>query len=437
MSAIQFKPKSTIIRQAVERHKPWIEAQLGASLGECLQLRFDINLSAIAAAHLVPEAKFNAPPSGERGLRKLVQRVCFPADTPPAISLSLVADHSTALTAGARAWKLMWLDCPIAMQIEGLPGTIVVMNVPLIAGVQEGGEWREVVMVRRDCASQLLALVQEKVSGDAEPGLHIYGASFRKTRSTQWEDLILDANVARLLRQDFECFFCREAWFKANRLPFRRGYLLHGPPGNGKTSAICAMLSRPGVTGHTLNMSVEHLDDNDLSGVFDEAAKTAPAILVFEDLDRYFNHAHKEKQESKITLQHLLNCLDGATTQDGIIVVATANNPQGLDPAILRRPGRFDRVVGFPHPDVALRSAYFQRLISDLMPGELADCAEASCDFSFAQLKESYVLAGQYAFEEERPIMVGDIVAAASALRDSMRGVDGKGERMSGFRCGQ
>jgi chaperone BCS1 len=51
-----------------------------------------------------------------------------------------------------------------------------------------------------------------------------------------------------MLKDDFESFFKREAWFRSNKLPFRRGYLLHGPPGNGKSTAVRAMMTSRGLT---------------------------------------------------------------------------------------------------------------------------------------------------------------------------------------------
>jgi SpoVK/Ycf46/Vps4 family AAA+-type ATPase len=54
---------------------------------------------------------------------------------------------------------------------------------------------------------------------------------------------VLDPNVTTLLKNDLQSFFQREQWFKKMRLPFRRGYLLHGPPGNGKSTAVRAMLT--------------------------------------------------------------------------------------------------------------------------------------------------------------------------------------------------
>ncbi len=437
MSALGFVPKSTIIRETIDKHRLWIEAQLGVPTSDCLQLRFECHISSVAAAYLLPEIAFARRDDIEQlTLRRLLRSVTLPPYISPAISLCVVRDTSSAFAARSQLYLPTWLDCPIAMRFEDLTGPVIVMKVPYVAGARCGGGWREVVLVRRDCAERFVAMMQAISSGVTEPGIHTYGLGFRKTRLVDWEDLVLDSTTTRLLRQDYESFFRREAWFKSNHLPFRRGYLLHGAPGNGKTSAICAMLSRPGVSGHTLNLSLEHVDDDALSVVFDNAAEFAPSIVVFEDLDRFFNHAHKEKQQTKISLQHLLNCLDGAATREGIIVVATANHPQGLDPAILRRPGRFDRVVAFPPPDMTLRTAFFMRRNVELTPNSIALCAEASSGFSFAQLKESYVLAGQSAFDENRAIAAEDIATAISTLRKSLQELDDKGEGVRGFRCG-
>ncbi len=253
---------------------------------------------------------------------------------------------------------------------------------------------------------------------------------FRRDRKA----LVLDPSVVRLLQTDYESFFKRERWFKDNHLAFRRGYLLYGPPGNGKTSAIRAMLSRPGITGHTINLFKDGLDDDDLTGLFERATSNAPAIVVLEDIDRYFDQKSEKGPEVKVSLQHLLNCLDGATTQEGVIVVATANNPQVLDPAILRRPGRFDRVVGFTNPARDLRVLYFQKRCSHFDTDSISQCADACEGFSFAQLQEAYIFAGQSAFDKERSINAEDVLLAINALRKSLQCADWKGEGTSGFK---
>jgi ATP-dependent 26S proteasome regulatory subunit len=108
----------------------------------------------------------------------------------------------------------------------------------------------------------------------------------------------------------------------------------------------------------------------------------------------------------------LLNCLDGVASHDGVIVVATANNPTLLDPAILKRPGRFDRVVQFRNPDASLRREYYKRL-NPILAGERFESAiQKTKGFSFAQLRETYILGSQSAFEQGREIALADVIEA-------------------------
>src|ERR1700736_5179771 len=113
------------------------------------------------------------------------------------------------------------------------------------------------------------------------------------------------------------------------------------------------MLTSRGLTAYTIRFFQPRVDDNDLDQLFARAAANAPSMVLLEDIDRAFPRTGQSKTE--ISLQQLLDCLDGVGSEEGIIVVATANEPNCLDPAILRRPGRFDRVVGFPDPTAELR----------------------------------------------------------------------------------
>jgi ATP-dependent 26S proteasome regulatory subunit len=149
-------------------------------------------------------------------------------------------------------------------------------------------------------------------------------------------------------------------------------------------------------------------------------------VILFEDIDRAFPRAGKS--EAKVSLQTLLNCLDGVASAEGIITVATANEPTALDPAILRRPGRFDRVVLFSNPSPELRHAYFVNLNPDLAEEHLESAVSCSEGFSFAQLREAYIMAGQYAFTEGREVSVEDLFHGVCSLRkttlsSSLRGI--------------
>jgi len=110
-------------------------------------------------------------------------------------------------------------------------------------------------------------------------------------------------------------------------------YLFHGPPGNGKSSVIRAMLSTAGISGFTLNAFRVFTDDDMMAAMFAEAAQSTLSIIVLEDIDRWFPANKEDENGCRISLQQLLNHLDGVGNQDGIIVVATANNPGDSAPS--------------------------------------------------------------------------------------------------------
>jgi chaperone BCS1 len=206
------------------------------------------------------------------------------------------------------------------------------------------------------------------------------GGTNRRVVRCDWDDLVLDVRVRSLLKDDFESFFERETWFRENKLPFRRGYLLHGPPGNGKSTAIRAMMTSRGLTAYTMRLFDARQDDSVLDRLFELALKNSPSIVLLEDLDRAFPKTGESG--SRISLQQLLNCLDGVGSGEGIIVAATANDSTILDPAILRRPGRFGRVVNFPNPSGELRYQYLRRLNPRLIPLRLKKSVEDTEGFS-------------------------------------------------------
>ena len=141
-------------------------------------------------------------------------------------------------------------------------------------------------------------------------------------------------------------------------------------------------------------------------------------MILLEDLDRAFPRGGKSA--TNISLQYLLNCLDGVATGQGVVVAATANEPALLDPAILRRPGRFDRVVHFPNPGAPLRARYFCHMNAGFRISELEPSVVASDGFSFAQLREAYILAAQAAFHRNDDIRATDLLAGIRGLRQTM-----------------
>jgi cell division protease FtsH len=172
------------------------------------------------------------------------------------------------------------------------------------------------------------------------------------------------------------------------------------------------MAAHPHIRPYALDLSDGDNQSNQLVAMFEHAARNTPALVILEDIDRAFPTEGKRTRERSVSFEALLNCLDGVATKDGVITVATANDPTCLDPAILRRPGRFDRVVRFRNPDANLRREYYRRLNASLTGDEFEMAIEKTNGFSFAHLRETYITGAQSAFEQARDVSVGDIVEA-------------------------
>jgi cell division protease FtsH len=144
-----------------------------------------------------------------------------------------------------------------------------------------------------------------------------------------------------------------------------RGVLLFGPPGTGKTLLARAVAGEAGVPFFSASASefVEMFVGVGASRVrdlFEQAKKAAPAVIFIDELDAVGRHrfagiggGHDEREQ---TLNQLLIELDGFEQNQGIILIAATNRPDVIDPALLR-PGRFDRQIAVPIPDMKGREA--------------------------------------------------------------------------------
>ncbi|MHC1547736.1 ATP-dependent zinc metalloprotease FtsH [Phyllobacterium sp. K27] len=145
------------------------------------------------------------------------------------------------------------------------------------------------------------------------------------------------------------------------RIP--RGVLLVGPPGTGKTLLARAIAGEANVPFFTISGSdfVEMFVGVGASRVrdmFEQAKKNAPCIIFIDEIDAVGRHRGAGlgggNDEREQTLNQLLVEMDGFEANEGVILIAATNRPDVLDPALLR-PGRFDRQVVVPNPDVAGR----------------------------------------------------------------------------------
>jgi cell division protease FtsH len=145
------------------------------------------------------------------------------------------------------------------------------------------------------------------------------------------------------------------------RIP--RGVLLVGPPGTGKTLTARAVAGEANVPFFTISGSdfVEMFVGVGASRVrdmFEQAKKNAPCIIFIDEIDAVGRHRGAGlgggNDEREQTLNQLLVEMDGFEANEGVIIIAATNRPDVLDPALLR-PGRFDRQIVVPNPDVTGR----------------------------------------------------------------------------------
>ncbi len=239
-------------------------------------------------------------------------------------------------------------------------------------------------------------------------------------RASSFDDLILPPALLNAVRDDVRRFIAAKDTYAKYRVPWKRGLLLLGPPGNGKTHTLRAIINETHwpclyvKSFHTRHGGVEQ----GIAAAFARARKAAPCVLVLEDLDCLLDETNRSV---------LLNELDGFAQNQGILVVASTNHPEKLDRSLLDRPSRFDRKFHFVLPAPEERRRYLQRWQRDverdlqLTPAGLEALVEGTHGFTFAYLKE-LTFAAMLAFMETPVAGAMDEVAATvlAALKGEM-----------------
>ncbi|RGB24765.1 P-loop containing nucleoside triphosphate hydrolase protein, partial [Rhizophagus diaphanus] len=165
------------------------------------------------------------------------------------------------------------------------------------------------------------------------------------------DTVALDETYEKLLKKELETFVNDKEFYQRIGMPYRRGILLYGKPGTGKTSLINAISSQLARDIYYLNLKTIS-DDNELSAAF--SSVPANQIIVLEDVDTQSKVLHKRTRKdsslitaiestgfSKFSLSTFLGCLDGNILSEGNIIIMTTNHVEHLDPACIR-PGRMD-----------------------------------------------------------------------------------------------
>jgi hypothetical protein len=243
---------------------------------------------------------------------------------------------------------------------------------------------------------------------------------FRTIKAASFDNLILASALKEEIQSDFARFFASREVYERYHLPWKRGVLFIGPPGNGKTHTVKALinqLKQPCLYVKSFK-SRYGTEQEAMHSVFHRARHTTPCLVVLEDIDSLIDNKCRS---------FFLNELDGFATNTGVVVLATTNHPERLDPAILDRPSRFDRKYYFELPAPAERNAYIrtwsdklqhEMRISETVANEIVSQTEG---FSFAYMKELFLSSMMQWVSQPEPKSIEAIIAERVArLREQM-----------------
>jgi chaperone BCS1 len=165
-------------------------------------------------------------------------------------------------------------------------------------------------------------------------------------RKRPLESVILDENVKDTIVGDVKEWLQSQQWYVDRGIPYRRGYLLYGPPGSGKSSFIQALAGELDFSLANINLSETGMTDDKLALLL---SKLPPkTILLLEDADAAFTNRREKNLEGyggqTVTFSGLLNALDGVAAGEERIAFLTTNHIDRLDEALIR-PGRVDMTV--------------------------------------------------------------------------------------------
>ncbi|KAH9177300.1 P-loop containing nucleoside triphosphate hydrolase protein [Lactarius sanguifluus] len=275
-----------------------------------------------------------------------------------------------------------------------------------------------VVARNNSILKQLVLQAKKEYEAEAVHRIQIYFAdsygSWRYTDSRHKRPLssiVLNPGVKEMLVADAKDFLKSEKWYADRGIPFRRGYLLYGVPGSGKSSLIHALAGELTLDIYVVSLSSSWINDSTLTTLMGRVPSRC--IVLLEDLDAAFTRSvsrskdkdkdkDKKKSDSKsdneeestssssgrsrrnrnkenlsdvntLTLSGLLNALDGVAAAEGRILFATTNHLDQLDPALCR-PGRMDVWIEFKN------ASKFQaeHLFRNFFPSSDAEAAAAA-----------------------------------------------------------
>jgi AAA+ superfamily predicted ATPase len=206
-----------------------------------------------------------------------------------------------------------------------------------------------------------------------------HGIIFEKKTICVDDLLRFPDSVSDKILGEITTFWNKGDKFKEHGFLHRRGYLLHGPAGSGKTCLVHQIIADIINAGGLVFQCNNHPSVfNDGLAVYRKVEPQRPVVCLFEDIDAIIDESGEDD---------ILALLDGENQIDRVLNLATTNYPEKLDPRLVARPRRFDRVLKIGMPSSTVRKLYFQKKLK-VSDQELDKWVAATDDFSFAACAE-------------------------------------------------
>lgn len=242
-------------------------------------------------------------------------------------------------------------------------------------------------------------------------------------------DRLALTDESRKLVQEAHFWKDNEDWYRDRAIPWRRGWLLHGPPGTGKTALIRAIAEDLDLPVFVFDLA--SLMNEEMQNAWSQMLSQVPCMAVIEDIDAvYHGRENVTGRSQHLTFDCLLNCLDGIERCDGLFVSITTNNLEHIDPALglpddqghSSRPGRIDRTLYLGPLTKEARQIIVARILPDWpeLQSAIVDSGDGETAAQFQERcsrKALNLLWGEEGSTKESPAAVNGLKHPDGGLR--------------------
>lgn len=245
-------------------------------------------------------------------------------------------------------------------------------------------------------------------------------------RKLGWDDLILSDKIKTEIQMNLKNLIEYREIYKKNGLQVKRGLILAGEPGTGKT--VLAKILCNTVDWTFIWVTSKNLESpKRVAQIVSLARDLSPSIIFLEDIDLF--GGSRESNNNPMMLGELLNQLDGVEENTDIIVIGSTNNKEVLEKALVSRPGRFDKVIDFPLPAKAERMRMI-KIFSNGLLGEdipyLEEVASETKKKTGAQIREVVNMAIIFAVDEKSYDADSKLIITHDHFKKAIVAVKGK-----------